>query len=120
MNIIKRQKWSQTITTNVAYGTRQQRLNLLQKIMATGDRNLLAEYLVELMIFEDREEILNGDLDLLESVLSGDGWIGYSQLLDEQNIIEFINRECTHERFFDSDKPEFQHLLASLRGELST
>ena len=114
MNNIKRQKWSQIIDTNIADGTHQQRLDLLQKLVKKGDRNLIAEYLVDLMVYEDKEEILDGDLDFLESVLRGDGWTGYAQLLDEQNILEFANRECTHERFFDSDKPEFQHLLANL------
>ncbi|MDJ0589995.1 MAG: hypothetical protein QNJ72_08380 [Pleurocapsa sp. MO_226.B13] len=88
--------------------------------MATSDRYLLAEYLIELMLYEDKQEILNGDLDFLDSVLRGDGWTGYSNFSIEQNISEFVERECTHEYFFDSDDPQFQHLLASLKGELST
>ena len=34
----QRQRWSQIIDINIAHGTNQQRLNLLQKIVATGDR----------------------------------------------------------------------------------
>jgi hypothetical protein len=67
------------------------------------------------MIFEDKQEIINGNLDFLDTLLRGDGWIGYSHLSIEQNISEFIHRESTHQRFFDSDKPEFQLLLASLK-----
>lgn len=115
MNNTQTQEWSQIIDTNIAHGTPQQRLDLLQKIVATSDRYLLAEYLIELMILEDKQEIINGDLDFLDTVLRGDGWIGYSHLSIEQNISEFINRECTHQRFFDSDQPEFQLLLASLK-----
>ena len=112
----QRPKWSQIIEVNVAHGTKQQRLDLFQKIVATGDRYLLAEYLIELMIFEDKEEILNGDRDFLDTVLRGDGWTGYAHLSIEQNIAEFVERECTHERFFDSDQPEFQQLLAKLKN----
>jgi filamentous hemagglutinin family protein len=65
----------------------------------------------------DKQEIINGDFEFLDTVLRGDGWIGYSHLSIEQNISEFINRDCTHQRFFDSDQPEFQLLLASLESE---
>jgi hypothetical protein len=117
MNNPQTQEWSQIIDINVAHGTHQQRLDLLQKIVAKGDRYLLAEYLIELMIFEDKQEIINGDFEFLDTVLRGDGWIGYSHLSIEQNISEFINRDCTHQRFFDSDQPEFQRILASLESE---
>ncbi|MBW4533195.1 MAG: hypothetical protein KME09_04595 [Pleurocapsa minor HA4230-MV1] len=120
MNNTQTQNWLQIIDVNVAHGTKQQRLDLLQKIVATDDRILLARYLVELMVYEDKQEIINGDLDFLDSVLRGDGWIGYSQLSIEQNIIEFISRECTHKLFFYSDDPQFQHLLANLNQTFIT
>ena len=116
MNNTQKEKWSQIIEVNVAHGTKQQRLDLFQKIVVTGNRYLLAEYLIELMIFEDKEEILNGDRDFLDTVLRGDGWAGYSLLSIEQNITEFVERECTHERLFDSDQPDFQQLLAKLKN----
>ena len=112
---IQRQKWSQIIDTNITNGTKQQRLDLLQKIVATSERYLLAEYLIELMVFEDKQEIINGDLVFLDSVLRGDGWTGYSHLSIEQNIIEFVSREGTHQYFFDSDSLQFQHLLAKIK-----
>ena len=46
----QRQRWSQIIDVNIAHGTNQQRLNLLQEIVATDDRYLLAEYSIELMV----------------------------------------------------------------------
>ena len=46
----QRPRWSQIIDINVKNGTKQQRLSLLEEIIATGDRYLLAEYLIELMI----------------------------------------------------------------------
>ena len=117
MNSIQIPNWLQVIDINVAHGTKQQRLNLLQEITATGNRILLARYLVELMVHEDKQEIINGDLDFLDSVLRGDGWTGYSLLSIEQNIAEFVERECTHERFFNSNQPEFQLLLTKLKNE---
>ena len=59
---LSRQKWSQIIDVNITNGTKQQRLDLLQTIISTGDRYLLGEYLIELMLLEDKEEILNSDL----------------------------------------------------------
>lgn len=47
MNDIQTQEWSQIINVNVANGTKRQRLNLLQNIVATDNRYLLAEYLIE-------------------------------------------------------------------------
>ena len=107
--------WLQIIDVNIAHGSKQQRLDLLAKISATGDRILLARYLVELMVYEDKQKIINGDLDFLDSVLRGDGWTGYSNFSIEQNISEFFERESTHEFFFDSDDPQFQHLLSQLK-----
>ena len=115
MNHTKTKNWLQIIDVNIAHGTKQQRLNLLAEIIATGDRILLARYLVELMVAEDKQEIINGDLDFLDTVLRGDGWIGYSELSLEQNIIEFLNRECTHQFFFDSENKQFQHLLSQIQ-----
>jgi hypothetical protein len=116
----QRQRWSQIIDTNIAHGTNQQRLDLLQEIVATGDRYLLAEYLIELMVAQDKQEILNGDLSFLDSVLRGDGWTGYSFLSIEQNIAEFVERESTHEYFFDSDNERFQQLLTTMSAQTRT
>lgn len=44
------------------------------------------------------------------------GWTGYSNLSCEENISEFVQRECTHEFFFGSDNSQFQHLLAQLQN----
>lgn len=112
----QRPRWSQIIDINVKNGTKQQRLSLLEEIIATGDRYLLAEYLIELMIYEDKQEIINGDLDFLDSILRGDGWTGYSMLSIEQNITEFIERESTHEFFFDIENERFQQLLTRLEN----
>ena len=109
--------WLQVIDINIAHGSKQQRLDLLAKILATADRILLARYLIELMVAEDKRDIMNGDLDFLDTVLRGDGWTGYSNFSVEQNIIEFIERESTHKLFFDSENKQFQHLLAQLKNE---
>lgn len=117
MDNTQKRKWSEIIDTNVAHGTKQQRLDLFQKIVATSNRYLLAEYLIELMLYEDKQDILNGNADFLDTVLRGDGWVGYSNFSIEQNIAEFIERESTHEFFFDSDNERFQHLLTQLKKE---
>lgn len=114
MNNPQAQEWSQIIDVNVVHGTRQQRLNLLQTIVAKGDRYLLAEYLIELMIFDDQQMIINGDFEFLDTVLRGDGWVGYSLLSIEQNISDFLNRDSTHQRLFDSAQPDFQLILARI------
>ena len=54
MNNPSRQNWSEIIDVNISHGTNQQRLNLLAQIVATGDRSLLAEYLVDLMVADDQ------------------------------------------------------------------
>ena len=69
------------------------------------------------MIPQDKQEIFNGDLDFLDSVLRGDGWTGYSRLSIEENIAEFIGRESTREYFFDSDNEQFQQLLTLLQNK---
>ena len=120
VTIQQRQRWSQIIDTNIAHGTNQQRLDLLQEIIATDDRYLLAEYSIELMIAQDKQEILNGDLDFLDSVLRGDGWTGYSHLSIEENIAEFIGRESTHECFFDTQAEQFQQLLNTMSAQTQT
>lgn len=72
------------------------------------------------MIAEDRQDILNGNLNFLDSVLRGDGYIGYSLLSIEQNINEFIERETTHELFFDPEDEQFQQLLTTISTQTPT
>ena len=51
-----------------------------------SEREMMVNALIERDIAWIEEGFINGDRELLWSVLSGDGWVPYNQLTDEQVI----------------------------------
>lgn len=56
-------------------------------------REQKVERMIDWDIADIYDSLLNGDASFLSAVLSGEGWIPYNQLTNEQVDSEYISRE---------------------------
>lgn len=56
-------------------------------------REQKVERMIDWDIADIYDSLLNGDTSFLSAVLSGEGWIPYNQLTNEQVDSEYISRE---------------------------
>ena len=108
-------KYELEINQCINTGTPQEHLELLNQLLKETPV-FLSLFLVEIMVANDKKEILKEILEqqptsFLDSVLRGDGWTGYNQLSSLENIYEFANREYLHELIFEVEDDSISNLL---------